>query len=428
MQTATSSSPQKNINYLTLDNGITLITVTNNSSDVIAGRIFIKNAGARWETRTKAGLSHLLSTVITKGTEKLSAVDIAHQVESLGASLGADAAFDYLLLSLKTISSDFPEILGLIAEIMRSPSFPPEEVQWEKHLTQQNIRAQQESPFNIAFSQLREAIYQDHPYSLSVLGTEETVDNLTAEDLHNYHRQYFRPDQLVISISGRVEPEIAREWVETVFGDWKNPPQAPSILDIPQLTPQPEIRTTVQNTQQAIVMLGYLTPGVKTKEYPALKLLNTYLGNGLSSRLFVELREKRGLAYDVSAFYPTRLDQSNFVVYMGTAPQNTAIAREGLGNEVQRLCETTLSQEEVQIAKNKLLGQYALGKQSNGEIAQTYGWYESLGLGINFDLDFQEQIKALTPTELQQVAQTYFIEPYISLVGPESLTYSRLTL
>lgn len=421
MQTATSSYQQETINCFTLNNGITLITVTNNSSDVIAGRIFIKNAGGRWETRTQAGLSHLVTSVITKGTKRLSAVDIAHQVESLGASLGADAASDYLIFSLKTVSSDFREILGLLAEIMREPSFPPEEVELEKHLTQQNIRAQQESPFNIAFSQLREAIYQEHPYALSILGTETSVANLSLTDLQNYHQQYFRPDQLVISISGRLEPETVKQWVEDSFGDWEIPQVTPSLLELPQLTPKPEKRKIAQNTQQAIVMLGYLTPGIKTPEYAALKLLNTYLGNGLSSRLFVELREKRGLAYDVSAFYPTRLDQSSFVVYMGTAPENTLTAQEGLRAEVERLCNTKLTETELQIAKNKLLGQYALGKQANGEIAQIYGWYETLGLGISFDLDFQEHIKGVTPEKMQKVAQAYFIEPYISLVGPEEV-------
>ena len=149
-----------------------------------------------------------------------------------------------------------------------------------------------------------------------------------------------------------------------------------------------------------------------------LKLLNTYLGNGLSSRLFVELREKRGLAYDVSAFYPTRLDNSQFVVYMGTAPENTAIAFEGLSKELERLCKTELTSEELQAAKNKLLGQYALGKQTNGEIAQIFGWYETLGLGIEFDRQFQEDIIQVTPQNIQEVACRYFLESYVSLVGP----------
>lgn len=420
MQPTISNSVPQTINYFTLDNGITLITVINNTSDVIAGRIFVKNTGSRWEERSKAGLSHLLSTVITKGTQNLTAVDIAHQIESIGANLGADAAFDYLLVSLKTVGADFPIILNLAAEIMRSPSFPETEIELEKKLTLQNIRAQQESPFNIAFSQLREAIYREHPYSLSVLGTETTVANLTQADLKDYHQEYFRPDQLVISLSGRLEPEIAKAWVEEAFGDWEVPSKPPQKLDFSELKPQPETRCTPQNTQQAIVMLGYLTPGVKSPDYPVLKLLNTYLGNGLSSRLFVELREKRGLAYDVSAFYPTRIDQSNLVVYMGTAPENRAIAQEGLKSEVDRLCTTLLTDTELQIAKNKMLGQYALGKQSNSEIAQIYGWYETLGLGIDYDLDFPNQIKEVTAQQVQTVAQKYLTEPYISLVGPES--------
>jgi predicted Zn-dependent peptidase len=169
-------------------------------------------------------------------------------------------------------------------------------------------------------------------------------------------------------------------------------------------------------------MLGYFAAEVNSQDYPILKLLNTYLGNGLSSRLFVELREKRGLAYDVSCFYPTRLDPSQFVVYMGTAPQNTEIGIKGLEKEVKRLCEQPLSSEELQAAKNKLLGQYALGKQTNAEFAQIYGWYESLGLGIEFDQQFQNQIMHITPEIAQKVACNYFDDYFLSVVG-ESIDY-----
>jgi predicted Zn-dependent peptidase len=165
-------------------------------------------------------------------------------------------------------------------------------------------------------------------------------------------------------------------------------------------------------------MLGYLSPSVKQEDYATLKLLSTYLGNGLSSRLFVELREKRGLAYDVSAFYPTRLDTSQFVIYMGTAPENTKVALEGLRYEAERLCSSELSSEELQAAKNKLLGQYALSKQTNAEIAQLYGWYETLGLGIEYDAQFQEAVAHITPEQAQAAAARYLQDPYTSLVGP----------
>ncbi|MBC6418700.1 MAG: insulinase family protein [Prochloron sp. SP5CPC1] len=407
------------IQRLVLENGITLIVVENPTADIIAGRIFLKNAGSRWEKPELAGLSHLLALTLTKGTEKLVSAEIAEKVESMGASLGADAAADHFALSMKTVAADFPAMFKLVGEIMRTPTFPPSEIELEKHQTIQNIRSQRESPFNVAFEGLRCAMYPNHPYGVSILGKEATVSQITRADLQQYHQTYFRPDNLVISLSGRLSLENGIKIVEEVLGDWSAPTTAYPKLQIPELEVKPCQRAKPQETQQSIVMLGYLGDQIQSKDYAALKLLSTYLGNGLSSRLFVQLREKRGLAYDVSAFYPSRLDRSQFVVYMGTAPENTAVAVEGLGTEVERLSQVNLTEAELQGAKNKLLGQYALGKQTNGEIAQIFGWYESLGLGIEFVRQFQEDIAEVTTEMARTVAQRYLTEPYISLVGPE---------
>lgn len=407
-----------------LENGLTVLVVENPAADIIAARIFTR-AGGLWEQPHQAGLSHLVSAVLTKGTEQLSSLEIAERVESVGAGLSADAATDYFLLSLKTVSADFPEILGLAGQLLRSPTFPEAEVELERRLTLQSIRSQQEQPFAIAMEQLRQAMYQDHPYALSALGTEETVAQLTRADLQHYHQTYFRPDNTIISMVGRITQDEAIALVRQTLGDWEAPNTALPTLKLPVVTPQAQRLATIQETQQSIVMLGYLAPSVQqvgsselNNDYAALKLLSTYLGNGLSSRLFVELREKRGLAYEVSAFYPTRRDQSQFVTYMGTAPENTAIALQGLQHEVERLCNTCLSPEELQAAKNKILGQYALGKQTNSQIAQVLGWYETLGLGVEFDVQFQADIAAVTAEVAQEVANRHFSTPYVSLVGP----------
>ncbi len=411
----------QSVHRLLLDNGITILFAENPAADLIAGRIFLKKAGACWDSPQKAGLSHLLATVITKGTQKLSSLEIAETVESIGAGLGADATSDYWMISLKTVSSDFAAILSLVAEILQHPIFPEAEVELEKRLTLQSIRSQKEQPFNVAYSQLREAMYQEHPYGFSILGTEETVATLTREDLLAYHHAYFRPDNIVISLSGRIVLDEAVHLIKQTFGDWQIPPRSLFTPTLPTLTSQPTQSITAKETQQSIIMLGYLGAGVNSEDYAVLKLLSTYLGNGLSSRLFVELREKRGLAYDVSAFYPTRLGFSQFVMYMGTAPDNTAIALEGLRTEADRLRNQLLETDEVEAAKNKLLGQYALGKQTNGEIAQLFGWYETLGLGIAFDSDFQEKVAQVTPEDIQRIAQKYLQEPYLSLVGPANV-------
>ncbi len=417
-----------------LANGIMLLVTENPAADIVSARMFLR-AGSRWDAPHQAGLSNLVASVLTKGSQTYSSLEIAEQVESIGASLGTDAAADYFLISLKTVSQDFAAILRLAGEVMRYPSFPQSEIDLEKKLTLQSIRSRREQPFNVAMEQLRQLMYGQHPYALSTLGSEPTVESLTRDDLVAYHRNFFRPDQLTISIAGRIDAAAAEQLVEQVLGDWTIDPAATFAIDPAPVNTQPDRHIIPQETQQSTVMLGYLAPPVPSpsataaaiQDYAALKLITTYLGSGLSSRLFVELREKRGLAYEVSAFYPTHLDAAQFVAYMGTAPENTQTALDGLKAEVDRLVNQPLSDEELQNAKNKFLGQYALGKQTNAQIAQAFGWYESVGLGLGFDEDFPGQIAALTAAQLQGAAQRHLSQPYRVILGPaaivENLTF-----
>ncbi len=405
-----------------LDNGIVVLVTENSAADIVAARIFLK-AGSRWDAPDQTGLAHLVAAVMTKGTETLSSQDIAEQVESVGASLGTDASADYFLLGLKTVSCDFGEILALAGELLRSPTFPDDQVELERRLTLQGLHSRLEQPHTIASDQLRRAIYQHHPYAYPSAGRIETVAQLQQQDLQRFHKTHFRPDTMVISIAGRILPEDAVELVEQWFGSWQRPVNPLPTLALPPVISNPQELLTEQETQQAIVMLGYLAPAIsvdpqKLQAYIATKLLATYLGNGLSSRLFVEMREKRGLAYDVSAFYPTYLDTSSFTVYMGTAPGNVELARASLQAECDRLRTTPLTADELQVVKNKLLGQYALGKQTSSQIAQIAGWYEVLGLGIEFDTLFQQQVTDITADVLQETADRYLTTPYVSLVGP----------
>ena len=400
---------------LVLSNGIVVLVTENPTADIIAARCFFAG-GERVQTSTKSGLTHLAASLMTRGTERSSSLEIAEQVESIGASLSTECSSDYFLLSLKTISSDFHDMLLLGSEILRSPSYPESELALEKRLTIQSIRSQQERPFTIAYDHLQHLMYGDHPYGFPSLGTESSVCHLTRNDLVNFHQTYLRPDQMVVSIAGKISPEQAHSLVGEAFGDWKKPHQ-PTVIATPTPIFQPRLVTHEQDTQQAIVIIGYPAPSVSSPDYASLKIISTYLGNGLSSRLFVELREKRGLAYEVSAFYPTRLEASQFVAYMGTASQNTGIALEGLRHECERLATIAITNEELAICKSKLLGQYALGKQTNGQIAQVYGWYEVMGLGLEFDRQFVEAIEGVTETDVQNVAQKYFVTPAISIAG-----------
>lgn len=402
---------------MVLDNGLVVIVVENPVADIVSARILLK-VGTRHETRAQSGLFALLASLLTKGTNRLSSMDIAEQVESIGASLGSDTSADYSLMSLKTVSADFQEMLALTAHLLRDSTFPEAEFGLEQKLTIQSIRSMQEQPFTVAYNALRTAMYGEHPYGLAGIGTEESVMAISREELAAAHKTYFRPDHCVIAIAGRITCKQAMALVEDSFGDWRSPltpPPTPTYPSVPTTAP-PQILP--QDTNQSIVIVGYRAPAVESADYGVMKLISTYLGNGLSSRLFVELREKRGLAYDVSAFYPTRLGDSQFVTYIGTSPENTLVALEGLRYETERLAQELLTPDELKMTQSKLLGQYALGKQTNAQIAQLLGWYEALGLGISFDEAFQDVITAVTAEDVQRVARTYFTTPFTVRLGP----------
>lgn len=409
-----------------LDNGLTVLITENPIADIVAARFFLR-AGSSWETPAQFGLANLLAAVLTKGTTAHSAQAIASQIESVGAGLSADATADYFLLSLKTVSADFARLLPLAAEILQSPSFPTDQIELERKLTLQAIRSQQERPMSLGMNQLRQAIYgKQHPSSQSGLGTEITVAQIQAADLHQFHQTHFRPDNVVISLAGKITAPAAIALVESAFGNWQAPHQSLPELHLPPINSQPHTRVLVQPTQQSLVLVGYLATSLRSPDHAALRVLNTYLGSGLSSRLFVELREKRGLAYEVSSIYPSRIHPAYFVVYMGTGAENTAIALESLQAEVQRLCEAPLSQAEIQVAQSKILGQHALSKQTNAQLASLYGGCEILGLGLDYDRQFQTDIASVSPEQAHQVAQRYLSAPYISLVGPETAVTANI--
>ncbi len=401
----------------TLSNGLTVIAIENPVADIIASRIFIR-AGHGYETAENSGLFGLLTAVLTKGTQQKDALEIAEVVESIGAGFGADVASDYSIVSLKTVSSDFETVLALAAEVIQQPSFPEAEIDLERRLILQGLKSMKEQPFSVAYNHFRVSIYAGHPYGLTNAQTEACLANFTQADLQSAHQQYFRTDNIVITVVGRISPKLSVKLVEQFFGGWKPPIRPLSAVSFPQIKRSARKIVTVQETNQAFVVLGYLADSVGGPDYAALKLVSTYLGNGLSSRLFVELREKQGLAYDVSAFYPTRLSQSQFIAYIGTAPDNVPVALAGLRKEITRLTTTPLSAEELQVCKNKILGQYALGKQTNCQIAQTLGWYEVLGLGMEFDEEFQRAIAAVTVEDVQSAAKRCFTEESVSVLGP----------
>jgi zinc protease len=400
-----------------LPNGITLIVTPSNTTDIVAGRIFIK-AGSYFDPVDRSGISNLTATLLTKGTTELSAMEIASRIESVGAGVSAEANNDHIEVSFKSVTADFAEILRLVGEIIRNPAFLSEQVTLEKKLVVERIRSQAERPLTLAFQQLRESIYHDHPYARPLLGLSSNVVSISRQELVDFHQTYFRPDLVTISIAGNVDLTVVEQLIDEVFIDWFLPASPAPTIASHRIEAPAQRQTLAKDTKQSIVMLGHLSVAATDPDYFALRAIDSYLGSGLSSRLFVELREKRGLAYEVASVFSTKVDRSIFAVYMGTANEKVAMAINGLQAELARLCVANLSEEELADTKTKLLGKYALSKQTNGQLAYIYGWYESLGLGWDFDQTLSRSIEALTTGQIEDVAIKYFDRPYhLSVVG-----------
>ncbi len=411
-----SKSPGLHCHSAVLENGLKVLITENPAADIISARLLL-DAGGRRDS-AQVGLSRMVAEVLTKGTATASARSIAAQIESTGSSLGVDSAPDYFLLALKTVSTEFAALLKLAAELIQTPTFPPEELELERKLLLRSIQARQEQPMAIALQQLLSAVHPHHSYGQPSLGTAESLAQLTRSDLIEFHAGFFRPEQSVLSIAGNISVSVALDLVVEQFGAWRGG-EMPSFAMVDSTFGITSVCNTFQDNRQSIVMLGYPAAAVQDEDFVALKVLQTYLCSGLSSRLFTELREKRGLAYEVSGFYPTRLDPSHFVVYLGTAADNTALAQALLQAEMDRLFNDPLSEAALSIAKQKLLGQYALGRQTNHQIAQSYGWYEFLGLGIDYTARFPQLVRAVTPELAHRAARRCFERPFVSRVGPQ---------
>ncbi len=383
-------------------NGAIAGVLANPTTDVVAGRVFVVG-GSRCDGE-RPGIGQLLAAALTRGTATANAREIADAVESLGAGLGTEVQPDYFLVRFKGVSADWPALLELAADLVRRPTFPETEVELERRLLLEAVHQRQHQPLAIAWDALRPHLYGHHPYGQPELGVAEAIAALSAADLQEHHRRWFQPDRLIVALAGRLEPEAVWEAIEQQFGDWEG--TAPPLPSLPRgVTPG---AVWVDHPHpQTWVLWGCPAPAIAHPDAVPFHLMSVGLGDGPSSRLFVELREKRGLAYDVAAMFPWRAEASHLLAYVRTAPADTETVYALLTEEIERWQAEPLPAGEWQMLQSKVLGQQALRCQTNGQWAQALGWREAMGLPLRWDRQFAQAIQAATPQDGQRVAQTY---------------------
>jgi zinc protease len=400
-----------------LEGGLPLIWQRRPGPAIVASRLWIRG-GSSQDQPGERGAAQLLAGLMTRGCGDYGAEALADLVEGRGAALRCEASEDSLVLSLKCASSDASELLPLLLSMAREPWLSPDQLELERGLNLQSLQRQREDPFQLAHDQLRHLLFGVGPYGHDPLGVEEELAQLQREQIGALVPGLGADGALLVACGdlGPNLPDLLNPLLERCPWSTAAPlpgsgPQAPAC--------DQRLASLAQDTEQLVLMLGAATVPLGDPDGLALRLLQAHLGMGMSSRLFVTMREERGLAYDVGVHMPARRGATPFIWHLSSSADRAAEATAALLDEWQRMLEQPLSAEELALAKAKYRGQDAMGRQTCGQIADRQALVLGHGLGWTYVQDTLERAQQLDAATLLATAQRRLAAPALSLCGPQ---------
>jgi len=420
-----AKAPTPTINKTTLPNGMTLITKQRPDSETVALKIFIKGGKM---AETVPGTSSLLSYLLKKGTLARTVEEINTELESKGMALSVSSANDYVMVSGYSVSDDLGELFLILQDVLNHPTFAPEELAKAKEQMKNVILSSHDEPATIAVENATLNLYPWHPYGNVGQRVMDHLDLITQDTISTYFNTYFIPERMVVSAVGNFDPTILASYLSAAFPGSLN--QRSTLAGQPTVWPDVQAIAAPKTVEESKakqaatwIAKGWLGPDAASPDYAAFKVLNSLLGTGMSSRLFVDLREKQGLAYAIASELPTTHGDMSFMLHVGTAPENEARILKGFDFEVNRLKSELVDPQELQEAKDKLSGAFALAHETNDNQAFYLGFYETLGMGgkgYTFDATYHDWIQSIAPADIQRVAKQYLSSPAVlSIVAPE---------
>ena len=372
--------------------------------------------GSRDEAPAQSGASHFLEHLLFKGTADRSAREIAEAVDEVGGDLNAFTAKEYTVFELRLLAEHLDLGLGILGDIMWAPAFRPEEIEAERSVILEEILMSKDEPDDLVHDLLAEALFPDHPAGRSILGTEETISAMAQADIAGFHHAHYRPPQVVVAVAGALDHDevvasLAARSPSTTGGD--PPPRTPP--------PARVVARLVEKrrTEQAHLVLGVRTPGALDDDRFALEVLTQALGGGISSRLFQEVREQRGLAYSVFSYRSALRDCGVLAFYAGTSPKNAEQVVGLFHQAFDDLVASGLTERELAIAKGQVKGSIVLGLEDTGARMARIGRSQLVhGLVPDID-DVLARIEALTLDDLDRVVALLGKEPRaLAAIGP----------
>jgi predicted Zn-dependent peptidase len=383
---------------------------------ILAARLVIRG-GSGADPSDGRGAHQLVAGLMTRGCGDLDAEALADLIEGAGAGLRAEAQEDALILGLKCAADDAAGLLPLLLRMVRRPTLATDQFELERQLNLQTLQRQREDPFQVAHDLLRQLLFDHGPYGHDPLGVEEDLESLGAEQLAPLAERLGALGAALVLCGDAPPGVIDLLERELALAPWTTAtPRAEAAAGgLP--TPQ-RLAHLVQDTEQLVLLIGAATVPLAHPDALALRLLETHLGMGMSSRLFVTMREQRGLAYDVGVHLPARCGPAPWVIHLSTSAERAGEASCCLLDEWQRLLEVPLTTEEISLALAKFRGLEAMGRQTCGQIAERWALLLSHGLPTDHIERSMERARQLDGTALQAAARRWLRQPRLSLVGP----------
>jgi zinc protease len=401
----------------TLQGGATLLVREERAVPLVALRAVFA-AGTRAETDADNGLTSLVARLLTKGTRSRTAEEVTQEADSYSGSLGGGAGRNFISLQGEFLSRHLERAFSLFSDCLLAPGFAEEEVAREKQLQLQDISAKEDRPTSLAFDLLARTLYQAHPYRLPVSGERASVEALDAAAVRAYHQRFLGPGGLTLAVIGDVHAEEVLRLAEAAFSGGQGTPPRLHIQEEPALVAPRRSETRLPRAQTNLV-LGFLGLRVEEGDRHALSVLTTVL-SGQGGRLFVELRDKRSMAYSVSCMSVEGVDPGYVCVYMGTSPDKRDAALAGIEVELARMREEPVTAAELDRAQAHLIGSHEIGLQRNSARAALIALDSAYGLGQENFLHLAERVRAVTAEDVQRVARRLLNLQHsaLAVVGP----------
>ncbi|SNS34689.1 Predicted Zn-dependent peptidase [Actinomadura meyerae] len=377
--------------------------------------------GSRDEAPADAGASHYLEHVLFKGTRRRSALEISAAVDAVGGDLNAFTAKEYTCYYARVLDSDLPLAVDVVSDMVADSVNRPEDVEAERGVILEEIHMRDDDPGDLIHDEFSTALYGDTPLGRPILGTEDSINALSRDRIHGYYREHYVPSKLVVSVAGNIDhDEVVRLVSEAFAGHLAGEGEpAPPRLDGAPAPVDPRSVVIDKDTEQAHIILGGAGVSRTDDRRFALGVLNAALGGGMSSRLFQEIREKRGLAYSVYSYTAQYADSGIFGVYAGCQPAKAEEVLSICRDELGRAADECLTDEELERGKGQLRGAMVLGLEDTGSRMSRIGKselvYESL-LPVD---EVLARIEAVTLDDVRAIAREVLSAPQaLTVIGP----------